>query len=87
MSRPGVEHHPPASAGDPVRDAAPGDWLEVAGLPGRPPRRGQVVEVLGRPGHEHFRVRWDEAHESVFFPTEATRIVKHGRPARLRSGR
>lgn len=51
------------------------DWIEVSGLPGRPPRLGQVVEVLGRPGHEHYRVRWDEEHESVFFPTEAFRVV------------
>jgi hypothetical protein len=87
MSRAAEAHRSQASAGNSVRDASPGDWLEVAGLPGRPPRRGQVVEVLGRRGHEHFRVRWDEAHESVFFPTEATRIVKHGRPARPRSGR
>ena len=59
-----------------VQRAVPGDWLEVAGLPGRPARRGQIVEVLGRSGHEHFRVRWDEDHESVFFPSEATRIVR-----------
>ena len=62
----------------PGRGAVAGDWLEVAGLPGRPPRRGQVVEVLGRSGHEHYRVRWDEEHESVFFPTEGSRIVRLG---------
>ena len=62
------------------RAAVPGDWLAVAGLPGRPARRGQVVEVLGRPGHERYRVRWDEQHESVFYPSEGWRIV----PARGR---
>lgn len=52
-----------------------GDWIEVSGLPGRPPRRGRVLEVIGEGEHEHYRVRWDERHESVFFPTEAVRVV------------
>jgi hypothetical protein len=52
-----------------------GDWIEVSGLPGRSPRRGQVLEVLGEPGHEHYRVRWDEQHESIFFPTEGVHVV------------
>lgn len=56
-----------------------GDWIEVAGLPGRAPRRGQVVEILGEAGHEHYRVRWDERHESVFFPTEGVHVVHAGR--------
>ena len=61
-----------------VQHATVGDWLEVAGLPGRPPRRGQVIEVLGREGHEHYRVRWDEKHESLFYPTEGVHIVHPG---------
>ena len=40
-----------------------GDWLEVAGVAGSPPRRGEISEILGAPGHTHFRVRWDEGHE------------------------
>jgi hypothetical protein len=27
-----------------------------------------ILEVLGGPGHEHFRVRWEDGHESVYFP-------------------
>ena len=50
------------------REPAPGDWLEVRGLPGYPTRRGEILEVLGTPGHEHYRVRWDEQHVSIFFP-------------------
>jgi len=64
--------------------ARAGDWLEVHGRPGMPPRRGQVLEVLGQTGHEHYRVRWDEQHESVFFPTEGVRIIRH--EARGRGG-
>ena len=56
--------------------AVAGDWLEVAGLPGRPARRGQVLEVLGRRGHEHYRVRWDEAHETVHYPAQGTRLLR-----------
>ena len=58
----------------------PGDWVEVDGLPGRAPRRGQVVETLGRPGHEHYRIRWDEQHESLHFPADGgLRLVHHRR--------
>jgi hypothetical protein len=55
--------------------AKPGDWLEVHGLPGQPPRRGQVLEVLGGAAHPRYRVRWDERHESIFYPSEGTTIV------------
>jgi Domain of unknown function (DUF1918) len=55
-----------------------GDWLEVRGIPGAPSRRGQILEILGDPDHEHYRVRWDEAHESIFFPSEGTMIVRPG---------
>ena len=52
-----------------------GDWIEVDGLPGRPPRLGQVTEVLGTGGHEHYRVRWDERHESIFYPSEGSTVL------------
>jgi hypothetical protein len=57
------------------RPPQPGDWLEVSGLPGRAPRTGQILEVLGGEGHVHYRVRWDEQHESIFFPTEGVRVL------------
>ena len=62
-------------------DARVGDWLEVRGIHGQPPRRGEIVEVLGRSGHEHFRVRWDEQHESIVFPADGVNVVRHA-PAR-----
>ncbi|GLL10703.1 hypothetical protein GCM10017577_18430 [Pseudonocardia halophobica] len=32
-------------------------------------RRGTIVAVLGGEGDtEHYRVRWQDGHESVFFP-------------------
>ena len=54
-----------------------GDWLEVGGPPGTMARRGQVLEVLGAAGHTHFRIRWDEEHESLFYPTDGALIVHH----------
>ena len=64
--------------------ARPGDWIAVHQIGGGAPRRGQVLEVIGRPGHERYRVRWDEQHESIYFPSEATSIE---RPARQRRSR
>ena len=54
-----------------------GDWLEVAGVAGSPPRRGEIREILGVPGHTPFRVRWDEGHESLVYPADHEAIVHH----------
>jgi hypothetical protein len=35
---------------------------------GEKPRTGEILEVLGESGHEHYRVRWDDGHESIFYP-------------------
>jgi hypothetical protein len=50
--------------------AAAGDWVEAQGVPGQSTRRGQIVEVLGAGDHEHYRVRWDERHESILYPSD-----------------
>jgi hypothetical protein len=52
-----------------------GDWVEVSARRGRPARWGVILEVLGGPGHERYRVRWDEAHESILYPTDGIRVV------------
>lgn len=69
---------PPICALRPAPGKA-GDWLEVRGLPGLPPRRGQILEVLGHPGHEHYRVRWDEKHESIFYPADGHSVIPAAR--------
>ena len=53
-----------------------GDWVEVLGSSGEPIRRGEIVELLGGPGREHFQVRWDENYESMVFPRPGVRIVR-----------
>ena len=63
-----------------------GDWIEARELHGRPSRRGQIVELLGHDAHEHYRVRWDEQHESILYPADGIIITpQHGRPARRAS--
>ena len=59
--------------------ARAGDWVEVHQIGGGAPRRGQIVEILGRPGHERYRVRWDEAHESIHFPADGTTVEHRSR--------
>ena len=58
--------HPPST----------GDWLQARGLHGEPGRTGQILEVLGRPGHQRYRVKWDEGHESIVFPADGVSITR-----------
>ena len=41
---------------------------------GRIRRRGEILEVL-LTGGEHYRVRWDDGHESLLFPGPDARVV------------
>ena len=43
-------------------------------------RAGEVVEVLKAPGSEHYRVRWDDSHETIFFPSSDASIEHAGAP-------
>ena len=31
-------------------------------------RHGEVIEVIGQGEREHYRIRWQDGHESVYFP-------------------
>ena len=43
---------------------------------GQPCREGEVLEVLeGESEREHYRVRWDDGHESIYFPSNDCRLV------------
>jgi hypothetical protein len=52
-----------------------GDWIEARGVHGQPSRRGRIVELLGHVGHEHYRVQWDEKHESIVYPADGIIIT------------
>lgn len=50
--------------------ARPGDIVTVEGHKvGDARRMGAVLEVLGDPGREHYRVRWEDGRETVFYPS------------------
>jgi hypothetical protein len=38
-------------------------------------RRGEVLEVIGQGEREHYRIRWQDGHESVYFPGPDARVV------------
>jgi hypothetical protein len=61
-------------------NAVVGDWVEARGLPGQPSRRGEILEVMGQGDHEHYRVRWDERHESILYPADGV-IVTGAHPS------
>ena len=57
--------------------AGVGDLVIVAGHRiGEARRIGEILEVLGEAAHEHYRVRWDDDHESVFYPSSDSTIQK-----------
>jgi hypothetical protein len=58
-----------------------GDGIEILSPSGASPRRGRIIEVLGRPHHEHYRVSWEDGRESIHYPSDGTRIVPAKRPA------
>jgi hypothetical protein len=59
------------------RPAEVGDVIEITGhTVGDAPRTAEILEVLGTPGHEHFRVRWEDGHESIYFPG-GDAVIRH----------
>ena len=60
------------------RRIEPGDIVETSGRHvGDTPRAGEIVAVLGRGERVHFRVRWQDGHESILYPGEAMTIRAH----------
>ena len=65
-------------------EAKVGDELEARAIHGGQARRGEVLEVLGAAGHEHYRVRWDEQHESIVYPDDGISVVPRHGPSPVR---
>jgi Domain of unknown function (DUF1918) len=62
-----------------------GDLVIVEGHRiGEARRIGEILERLGEAGHEHYRVRWDDGHESVFYPSSDSTIQKAERRKKKR---
>jgi len=67
------------------KPARPGDEIVITGHSvGDSPRTAVIEEVLGEPGHERFRVRWEDGHESIYFPGEDA-VLRRPRGSRARS--
>jgi hypothetical protein len=57
--------------------ARPGDEIVVdATHIGEPNREGEILEVTEANGIEHYRVRWDDGKETIFFPGSTTHTVR-----------
>ena len=58
-------------------EAKVGDQIVVdAAHTGEMPREGEVREVLSAGGVVHYRVRWDDGHETLFYPGSTTHTVR-----------
>lgn len=44
---------------------------------GQSPREGEILEVLGAGEGVHYRVRWEDGHESTFFPSAGSVTIIH----------
>jgi hypothetical protein len=56
-----------------------GDLVLIRGhRVGEHARIGEILEVLGAPGHEHYRVQWDDGRASIFTPGSDA-VIQHAR--------
>jgi hypothetical protein len=54
----------------------PGDRIEIEGhRVGEAHRLGEVLEVMGEPGREHYRVRWEDGTETIFYPGSDAHLI------------
>ena len=54
---------------DDRKAARVGDLIVITGhRVGEAEQTGEILEVLGEPPHERYRVRWGDDHESIFCP-------------------
>jgi Domain of unknown function (DUF1918) len=44
---------------------------------GQAAREGEILEVLGTGEGVHYRVRWENGHESTFFPSGGSITLVH----------
>lgn len=61
-----------------------GDVVEISGhRVGEAGRTGEILEVIGEPGQRHLRVRWEDGHESIVYPSSDA-VVRSRRVASKR---
>ena len=55
-----------------------GDGILVDSMElGHPPRKGEVIAVMGDGDVQHYLVRWDDGRESYFYPGNTSHVI-HG---------
>jgi signal recognition particle receptor subunit beta len=60
--------------------ASIGDVLVVAGHHvGEAQQKAEILEILGEPGHERFRVRWEDGRETTIYPGSDAVVRRAGR--------
>ena len=63
----------------------PGDRISIESEKvGKSPREGDILEVIASPAGPHYRVRWDDGHESDIRPAAGSARIT---PAPKRSRR
>jgi hypothetical protein len=53
-----------------------------APVTGGTPREGEIIAIRHEGGVLHYVVRWDDGHETVFFPGSDAHVVRTGRPVK-----
>ncbi len=60
---------------------AVGDVIVVGGhYVGNERTMGEILEIRGEPGHERYRVRWEDGHESILYPADGEATIHHYSP-------
>ncbi len=77
---PSARAHDRSMTSNDATGVKPGYIIEIHGhRVGDHPRLGEILEVLGEPGHTHYRVRWEDDREAIVYPAEdATIRPPHG---------
>jgi hypothetical protein len=44
---------------------------------GQGPREGEILKVLGEGEGIHYLIRWEDGHESTFFPSGGSITITH----------
>jgi hypothetical protein len=61
------------------RDVKPGDLVVVSGhRVGESERLGEILEVLDPGPRQHYRVRWEDGRETIFYPSSDA-VVRPGK--------
>ena len=59
-----------------------GDVVSLGGHnAGEPARLGEILEVVGEPVHERYRVVWEDGHESLLYPGHGAHLHVRRTPA------